>query len=487
MVNLFGFKLKDIVFPDFNFMSQKIYSVIIALILLLSNSLVVAAQEDGELPTYIVQPGENLTEIAEKFHISLNELINANSIIDVNIISAGTELLIPGLTGISGVLTAEPTSFGENYHSILRKYRLSEQTFTLLNPVTSPSEIYAGSTLILPISVDQNTFKLGTYLDSQDSLLTIAIKSGKNFWSLSKDNQFSDLFAIPGDIVSFLSGSETESQSPFSKYISKIEVDPLPVVQGHTVVVRIYAKEPAKITGKLGERTLNFFQEQSSGFYYAISGISAIASPGLAPLQLSGTFENGENFLVEQNILLRSGVYRKEELNVDQTTIEQEVITLENSQIQQIVNPASPEKFWTGNFRFPVDGSLDNDTIGLSSYFGNRRSYNNGTFNGFHGGLDFRVVLMTFNIYATAPGKVVYAGPMSIRGNTTFIDHGQGVYSGYAHQSEIMVNVGDLVQAGQIIGLIGSTGRVTGPHLHWDIWVNGNQVDPFDWIENTYP
>ena len=468
-------------------MAQKIYSAIIALILLLSNSMVVAAQEDGTLPIYVVQPGENLTEIAEKFHISLNELINANSITDVNIISAGTELLIPGLVGVSGVLTAEPTVFGENYHSILRKYGLSEQIFTLLNPVTSPSEIFAGSTLILPNSSDQKNLKVGSYLASQDSLLTIAVKTGNNIWSLAKDNQFTDFFALPGDIVSFISGSENESQSPFSKFISKIEVAPLPVVQGHTVVVRIYTKEPAIISGKLGEKTLNFFQDQSSGFYYALSGISAIATPGLTPLQLSGSFENGEDFLIEQNILLRSGGYRQEELTVEQTTIEQDVIDLENSQIQQIISPASPEKLWNGNFRFPVDGALDNDTIGFSSYFGNRRSYNNGTFNGFHGGLDFRVVLMTFNIYATAPGRVVYAGPMAIRGNTTFIDHGQGVYSGYAHQKEINVKVGDLVQAGQIIGLIGSTGRVTGPHLHWDIWVNGNQVDPFDWVENTYP
>ena len=467
-------------------MAQKIFSVIIALILLLSNSMVVAAQEDGDLPIYIVQPGENLTEIAEKFHISLNELINANSIIDVNIISAGTELVIPGLVGISGILTAEPTSFGENYHSILRKYGLSPQIFTLLNPVTSPSEIFAGSTLVLPMSSDPNDVKIGSYLANQDSLLTIAVKTGKNFWNLSKDNQFTEFIALPGDIVSFKSESENKSQSPFSKFISKIEVDPLPVVQGHTVVVRIYTKEPAIISGKLGEKTLNFFLDQS-GFYYALTGISAIAATGLTPLQLSGSFENGESFLIEQNILLRSGVYRQEELNVDQTTIEQEVIELENNQIQQIVSPATAEKLWTDKFRFPVDGSLDNDTIGISSYFGNRRSYNNGNFNGYHGGLDFRVVLMSFNIYAAAPGRVVYAGPMAIRGNTTFIDHGQGIYSGYAHQSEIKVKVGDLVQAGQIIGLIGSTGRVTGPHLHWDVWVNGNQVDPFDWIENTYP
>ena len=468
-------------------MAQKIYPVIIALILLLSNSMAVLAQEDGDLPIYVVQPGENLTEIAEKFHISLNDLINTNSIVDVNIISAGTELVIPGLVGISGILTAEPTAFGENYHSILRKYGLSEQTFTLLNPITSPSEIYAGSTLILPKSVDQNIVKAGSYLASQDSLLSFAVKSGKNFWNISIENQFSDFIAIPGENVIFLSESENVSQSPFSRFISKIEVDPLPVVQGHTIVVRIYTKEPAIITGKLGEKALNFFQDQTSRFYYSLSGISAIASPGLVPLQLSGSFDNGEKFLIEQNILLRSGGYRQEELTVEQTTIEQEVIDSENTQIYQIISAATPEKFWNDKFRFPVDGSLDDDTIGFSSYFGNRRSYNNGTFNGFHGGLDFRVVLMTFNIYATGPGRVVYAGPMTIRGNTTFIDHGQGIYTGYAHQSELKVKVGDLVQAGQIIGSIGSTGRVTGPHLHWDIWVNGNQVDPFDWIENNYP
>ncbi len=468
-------------------MVQKIFSVIIALILLLSNFIVVLAQEDGDLPIYVVQPGENLTEIAEKFHITLNELISSNNISDVNIISAGTELVIPGLEGVSGTLTAEPTSFGENYNSILRKYHLSEQTFTLLNPVTSPAEIYAGATLILPMSKDNNNRKIDSYLANQDSLLTIALKTGSNFWSLLYDNNFADLIALPGDAVFFRSESTSEIQSPFSSFISKIEVDPLPVVQGHTVSVRIYTKEPAIISGKLDDESLNFFQDQSGGFYYSLTGISAIAAAGLVPLQLSGSFDNGESFLVEQNILLKSGGYRQEELTVEQTTIEQDVIDVENSQIQQIVSPVSPEMLWNGKFRFPVDGSLDNDTIGFSSYFGNRRSYNNGTFNGFHGGLDFRVVLMTFNIYATAPGRVVYAGPMSIRGNTTFIDHGQGIYTGYAHQSEIKVKVGDLVQTGQIIGLIGSTGRVTGPHLHWDIWVNGNQVDPFDWIENTYP
>jgi murein DD-endopeptidase MepM/ murein hydrolase activator NlpD len=94
---------------------------------------------------------------------------------------------------------------------------------------------------------------------------------------------------------------------------------------------------------------------------------------------------------------------------------------------------------------------------------------------------------MSLNIYAAAPGKVIYSGQMNIRGNTLFIDHGQGVVSGYAHMQEFRVNAGDFVEQGQLIGLIGKTGRVTGPHLHWDIWVNRTPVDPFDWVENRYP
>ena len=74
-----------------------------------------------------------------------------------------------------------------------------------------------------------------------------------------------------------------------------------------------------------------------------------------------------------------------------------------------------------------------------------------------------------------------------MRGNTTIIDHGWGVYSGFWHQSKFDVQVGDIVEQGQVIGEVGGTGRVTGPHLHWELWVNGIQVDPLDWLTNTYP
>ena len=61
------------------------------------------------------------------------------------------------------------------------------------------------------------------------------------------------------------------------------------------------------------------------------------------------------------------------------------------------------------------------------------------------------------------------------------------MYSGFWHQSEIDVQVGDVVDGGQVIGLVGGTGRVTGAHLHWEVWVNGVQVNPFDWLQQEFP
>ena len=67
------------------------------------------------------------------------------------------------------------------------------------------------------------------------------------------------------------------------------------------------------------------------------------------------------------------------------------------------------------------------------------------------------------------------------------VDHGWGVYTAYDHLSQILVQVNDLVQPGQLIGLGGETGRTTGPHLHWEVWAGGVQVNPAEWLEKAYP
>ena len=104
----------------------------------------------------------------------------------------------------------------------------------------------------------------------------------------------------------------------------------------------------------------------------------------------------------------------------------------------------------------------------------------------FHTGVDFGVCA-NLNIYAPADGVVVFTGPLTVRGNATIIDHGFGIYSGFWHQSNIFVQVGNKVTAGDLIGEIGTTGRSTGPHLHWEVIANGIQVDPLDWLDIEFP
>jgi murein DD-endopeptidase MepM/ murein hydrolase activator NlpD len=168
-------------------------------------------------------------------------------------------------------------------------------------------------------------------------------------------------------------------------------------------------------------------------------------------------------------------------LVVPPDTIDPAVTGPELDQIRSIVAPASPTRLWEGLFASPASFP---DCF--SSRFGSRRAYNGGPYDSFHSGLDF-CGGEGLPITAPADGTVVFAGPLTVRGNATIIDHGWGVYSGYWHQSEIGVKVGDHVSKGQQIGLVGGTGRVTGAHLHWEVWANGVQVDPMDWLNDVYP
>ena len=216
--------------------------------------------------------------------------------------------------------------------------------------------------------------------------------------------------------------------------------------------------------------------------YVALQGIYGMAKAGLYPLKLKAALDDGSTFEYEQMVLVRLGYYPKDPpLIVPPETLDPAVTRPEEELVAGITKPATPVKDWSDIFRDPVD-----KPICIRSWYGDRRSYNGSDYIYFHTGLDYGVCA-NLNIYAPAPGVVVYAGLMTVRGNATIIDHGWGVYSGIYHQSKILVEVGQKVVAGDKIGLIGDTGRVNGPHLHWDLFVNGIQVDPQDWLATRFP
>ena len=122
-------------------------------------------------------------------------------------------------------------------------------------------------------------------------------------------------------------------------------------------------------------------------------------------------------------------------------------------------------------FQVPIPG------ITGGRNFGHRRMFNDQP-RAPHSGTDLKAAIGT-EIQASNRGRVVLAKNLFFSGNAVFIDHGLGVYSVYLHLSEIRVACGDMIERGQVLGLAGATGRVTGPHLHWGVRITDARVDPF--------
>lgn len=133
-----------------------------------------------------------------------------------------------------------------------------------------------------------------------------------------------------------------------------------------------------------------------------------------------------------------------------------------------------PERLWVGAWQRPV-------TTSISSAFGALRSYNEHETAGRHAGVDLRGAVGRA-VVAPAAGRVVLAEALAVHGNTVWLDHGWGVQSGYAHLDAIAVETGDLVAAGEPLGTVGRTGRVTGPHLHWEVRIAGVAVQPIEFL-----
>lgn len=150
----------------------------------------------------------------------------------------------------------------------------------------------------------------------------------------------------------------------------------------------------------------------------------------------------------------------------------------ELNRVAEFKTLVTPEQYWHGAMQRPTQGRV-------STVYGVRRYYN-GEFatDYYHRGVDYAAGAGT-SVVSPAAGRIALVGYQAdgfeLHGNTIGIDHGQGVLSIMLHLSRIDVKEGDLVQAGQVIGAVGSTGAATGPHLHWGLYVNGVAVDPVPW------
>jgi len=248
-----------------------------------------------------------------------------------------------------------------------------------------------------------------------------------------------------------------------------LEFDRIP--QGDVGIVRVNGTDITAVRAVFQERVFNFYQD-GRGW---VGLISADMESEIQPytMQLWIQYSDGAGERVDQPIEVGSGGFGSSDVVLSASLmplLELDVEEAEMERLFDVMDRFTPARYWEDQgFIIPSDATQ----IG---WFGTWRLYNS-TYWRRHTGLDIRMPIGT-PVIATASGRVMLAEEMAIRGGYVLIDHGWGVYSGYAHLSEKLVVPGQWVRQGDVIGLSGLNGRSAGAHLHWEIAVGGTWVDP---------
>jgi murein DD-endopeptidase MepM/ murein hydrolase activator NlpD len=206
-----------------------------------------------------------------------------------------------------------------------------------------------------------------------------------------------------------------------------------------------------------------------AGEWHALVGIDLDVKPGTYAATVAAGSDRASLDLVVQPRTFRTRTLTVDPAFVTPPEAERERIEREAKLLEDTWRSSAHERLWSGAFVRPVPQPA-NSAFGTRSIFnGQRRNA--------HGGADFLSPAGT-PILAPAAGRIAIARGLYFSGNTVVIDHGLGLFSMLAHLSAFEVREGDRVTAGQAIGLVGATGRVTGPHLHWAVRAGGARVDP---------
>jgi len=238
-------------------------------------------------------------------------------------------------------------------------------------------------------------------------------------------------------------------------------------VPGGVAVIDLAAAGTAPPTARWGEQPLAVLRD--GGRWVALLGIPLDTLPGTLEISV---FSGSTATALSVPVHVKS--YPEQRLTIkDKRKVEPDPDDLARIEREREITEAIKRRFSDAapatDFMLPATGPL-------SSRFGLRRVFNGQPRNP-HAGLDVAVGTGA-PVKAPAAGVVANTGDYFFNGNTVFIDHGQGLITAYMHLSRIDVRSGQPVKKGEILGAVGSTGRVTGPHLHWAVILNNTPVDP---------
>ncbi len=275
-------------------------------------------------------------------------------------------------------------------------------------------------------------------------------------------------------------GNETTTDTPNAvARLSSSEV-----ANGQVTVIELDLRaaelDASGLKARFEQNDIALFQHpiKPAGVYCGLVGIPIGKKPQKTTIELEWTDADGRQNSQRVPFQIVEGSYRKEALKVAPKHVSPspknlQRIKAEKKEVRRIYASSSPTRLWYGNFIKPL-------TSKTTSVFGNLRLFN-GELQSYHRGTDFRAKTGT-PIYASNSGVVRLAKNLYFSGNIVIVDHGMGIFTNYAHLSKIDVVAGQHVARGDQIGLSGATGRVSGPHLHWGVKVNGAYVDPLQFI-----
>jgi hypothetical protein len=277
-------------------------------------------------------------------------------------------------------------------------------------------------------------------------------------------------------VTSFLVAVRSVEAAPLMPGLS-VTVVPQELMPAQAGYVYISGGYPLQVTALLDGEMLDVFWVGDG--YLALYAFGFDAPPGdyTLSVQIAEPLA-GASSVYQFNLHLTAFEYPLEQVALPYSLIpllDPQLNEQEVERLSTIYAVHTSPAVWDWPFALPVPGGI------VTSRFGGSRIYNGGMFSAHHTGVDFRRAIGE-PIQATAGGRVVVAEFFEVRGNVVIIDHGHGVFSQYAHLSEFYVQPGQSVQRGQLIGAAGATGRTNGPHLHFEIIVNGIPVDPIRWM-----
>ena len=280
--------------------------------------------------------------------------------------------------------------------------------------------------------------------------------------------------------VSLALGLVLTAQSPSAKSVPDLAVS----VHGRAMMPGEVLTVDVRVTGDITAVTVSGLGQDTTawnigeGRWRALIGIDLDVQPGPQVVTASARGRSGDSLTGEASFGVEPKEFPTRTLTVDPRFVTpppsvRPRIEREAAELGRLFQSATPTATWPGAFEVPIAGALVSG-FGVRSVF-------NGQARAPHGGADFASSLGT-PVAAPNAGIVVLVDDLYFTGKTVVLDHGGGLVSLFAHLSRVDVRRGESVTRGAVLGAVGATGRVTGPHLHWTVRLHGTHVDPMSLV-----